>query len=402
MSNRRVSFKEKDGVEVIWLNRTKKNTKKEMCNIDDLGGSRPTNEIERTFNRIIYPNLWICWTAYSQEQWDLSPVGTAENFNRILTNQTNLTKESFIYELMKVLNVLSMGRNYILDYKNSVILTPVVKPIGYRRQSISIPSIIRLWFIRIFKDVNFSAIRIQTIWRKTTEKSKFMALRRETSGKKIIKWGRNIMGCLADKRALIDKKKKRDRWMRRYIKTVPKFKELMNVKVQVTKALILSQQEKIKNFQKRSKIRNHCFKKSITVLKKIYDDKNSILQAKLDSLSTELSVTIPNESNITLVPKASPLISKQIVKVRANNLITALNDHGITKCILKKDFVVNVDSDIVVICSGKSQSYTIRLVGNRDQANWEKASVQLLRSNSLEEIVSTIKNRLSVEGFTKN
>ncbi len=115
MSNRRVSFKEKDGVEVIWLGRTNKNTKKEMRNIDDLGGSRPTNEMERTFNRIIYPNLWICWTAYSQEQWDFSPVGTAENFNRLLTNQTSLTYESFIYELMKVLNVLSMGRNYSLD-----------------------------------------------------------------------------------------------------------------------------------------------------------------------------------------------------------------------------------------------------------------------------------------------
>ena len=70
--------------------------------------------------------------------------------------------------------------------------------------------------------------------------------------------------------------------------------------------------------------------------------------------------------------------------------------------ILGKNFVVNVDRDIVVICSGKSQSYTIRLVGNRDQADWKKASVQLLRSNSLEEIVSTIKNRLSVKGFTKN
>ena len=30
MSNRRVSFKEKDGVEVIWLERMNKNTKKEM------------------------------------------------------------------------------------------------------------------------------------------------------------------------------------------------------------------------------------------------------------------------------------------------------------------------------------------------------------------------------------
>ena len=402
MSNRRVSFKEKDGVEVIWLDRTNKNTKKEMRNIDDLGGSRPTNAIERTFNHIIYPNLWICWTAYSQEQWDFSPVGTAENFNRILTNQTNLTKESFIYELMKVLNVLSMGRNYILDYKNSVKLAPVVKPLGYRRQSISMPSIIRLWFIRIFKDVNFSAIRIQTIWRKITKKSKFMASKRETSSKKIIKWWQNRMECLADKRALIDRRKNRDRWMRRYIKTVPKFKELMNIKVQVTKALILTQQEKIKNLQKRSKIHNHYFKKSIIVLKKRYDDKNSILQAKLDSLSTKLSVIIPNDSDIKVKAKSSPPISKQIVKVRSNNLIASLNDHGITKCILGKNFVVNVDRDIVVICSGKTQSYTIRLVGNRDQADWEKASVQLLRSNSLEEIVSTIKNRLSVEGFTKN
>ena len=90
------------------------------------------------------------------------------------------------------------------------------------------------------------------------------------------------------------------------------------------------------------------------------------------------------------------------MKVRSNNLIASLNDHGITKCILGKNFVVNVDRDIVVICSGKSQSYTIRLVGNRDQADWKKASVQLVRSNSLEEIVSTIKNRLSVKGFTKN
>ena len=105
-----------------------------------------------------------------------------------------------------------------------------------------------------------------------------------------------------------------------------------------------------------------------------------------------LKIEIPKNDDISL-KILSPPVNIQIVKVRANELINKLNAMDISSCTLGKDFTVRVNTNIVIVCSGRSKIYTILSVEDGCQDNWKNASIELFRANTLDDtITQTIKH----------
>jgi hypothetical protein len=169
MSKNLVSFKN-NGLEVIWLNNTK-----EYSDIIFLNNSRPKNLIEKEFNTILLKYLLILWKNIPLNEWTRYKLGRIDKFNELLKNCKYLRKDSFKEQILLILNDLSLSKNFIINYRKSYKINPIIKLNKF------ITPIIRLWYIRIFEDKNFSAIRIQTVIRIFICKKKFINLKKNTN-----------------------------------------------------------------------------------------------------------------------------------------------------------------------------------------------------------------------------
>ena len=84
----------------------------------------------------------------------------------------------------------------------------------------------------------------------------------------------------------------------------------------------------------------------------------------------------------------------KLIKLRANHLISQLNDTGVIRCGLAKDCTVRVNNNIVVHCGGYSKIYTVFKV-EEGCDDWQ-GSQELLRSSSLDETIKGIKKYIDI------
>ena len=392
--SKKVSFKEIDGVEVLWLDNEYKVVNKESFNVEKYGSSRPKNNLEKAFNKILLYKLCRCWTIFPLEHWNYNPVGNRKKFENTLNKFPNLTKKTFVSELMKVLKVLSLGRSFVLNYRNSIKLAPIVK---YKNKYINLVPIIKLWYIRIFQDETFSAIRIQTIIRK---KLVFLKINRTNASNKIITWWKNKKvsrwWCMLDKKDLLERKNKRAQWMERYIETVPEYNNKITIRMKNVSKIIINQYTTLKKLKEQLEEKTKELNTIEEALLELEDKnwelltENTLLRNRFENKT----IDIPSEYFQKSVHKLSPPVNTQIVKVRANELISKLNDKGITTCILAKDNTVRVSNNIVVVCSGKSQIYTLLTVENGLQDNWKNEFVHLSKTSSADQTIQLITKKL--------
>ena len=124
--SKKVTFKEVDGLEVVWLNTKKEVDKIESFDIDQYGGSRPKNNLEKDFNKFFLRSLWRCWTVFSRDHWNFNSVGNNTNFEKSLEEYLHLTKQHVESELMKIFNAFALGRYYVLNYRSSIKISNIL------------------------------------------------------------------------------------------------------------------------------------------------------------------------------------------------------------------------------------------------------------------------------------
>jgi hypothetical protein len=174
---KKISFQKMNGVEVLEYN----NNVKKYHNINFNNNSRPKNLIEIEFNKILLNYLLIYWSNYTIDKCGNSKIEKSVNqYNNILKKCKFLNNKLFKDQILIIINKLGKGYNFIINYRKSLKLRPKFLK---NNKYIYITPIIRLWYIRIFKDKKFAATRIQTLVRIYISKMKFNKLKRIT-----IKW----------------------------------------------------------------------------------------------------------------------------------------------------------------------------------------------------------------------
>jgi hypothetical protein len=393
--SKKVTFKEVDGLEIVWLNNKSEVNKIESSDINKYGGSRPKNNLEKDFNNFFLRSLWRCWTIFSIDHWPFNSVGTYNNFEKSLEKYLHLTKQTVESELMKIFNAFSLGRHYVLNYRSSIKISNIL---NYRGVTKNILPIMRIWYIRIYKNKEFCATRIQTFIRMKFKKYHFKIIIKTNI---IIKWWKNLSYCKPFKNQLQQEIIKRDKWIDLYVDTIPKYKNKIALKLKCIRNVLLTQYKNIRQINKNMISYKKLLKEKELEIASLEEGllefekknwellkENALLNTKLKNLKIE----IPKNDDISL-KILSPPVNIQIVKVRANELINKLNAMDISSCTLGKDFTVRVNTNIVIVCSGRSKIYTILSVEDGCQDNWKNASIELFRANTLDDtITQTIKH----------
>ena len=131
------------------------------------------------FEKFIYPLIT------TNNQWEISPCGTPQSLSAELS-KVFLPRELFIADMKKIMRSLQLFLPAVLGYRSSWKIKPSFdeqKWNPYERkwektgEKILIAPKLRLYLIKVVKDEQFAATRIQAIWRRTAAKRYIMCYR---------------------------------------------------------------------------------------------------------------------------------------------------------------------------------------------------------------------------------